>query len=138
MSAPQTYANHTRFDPPFHFVAMPLLLICFIASIVHVVHQPTPPNVLLVPVSFGALLAVVLTRRNPLKVQDRLIRLEETLRMDRLGIPHEGITTDQLVALRFAPDAELAALTARAKAEGLTRKQIKQAIVNWRPDEERL
>lgn len=138
MSAPQSYANHTKFDPPFHFVALPLLLICFIASIVHVVHQPTPPNVLLAPLSFGALVAVVMTRRNPLKVQDRLIRLEETLRMERLGISHAGITTDQFVALRFAPDEELAALTARAKAEGLTRKQIKETIVNWRPDENRL
>jgi hypothetical protein len=138
MSEPQTFKNHVRFDPPFHFVAVPLMLLCFIASIVHVVHQASPANVLLVPLSFASLLTVILTRRSALKAQDRTIRLEETLRMQRLGIDQEGLTLQQIVALRFASDEELAALAKRARTESLSSKQIKQAIVTWRPDYDRV
>ena len=134
----QNYKNHTRFDPKFHFFLLPLCLICFIASILHVVHQPTPPNALLVPVTFALLLIALTARSYAVKVQDRVIRLEENVRLHWMGIDPSGLTLRQMIALRFAPDAELPTLVQRAKTEKLTGKQIKDAIVNWRADLDRV
>lgn len=134
----QNYSNHGRLDPKFHFLAIPLALACFIAAIVHLVHQHTPVNVLLVPVTFVLFLVAGIAREYALKVQDRVIRLEETLRMEKLGVSPAGLSIRQFVALRFASDAELPALTERARTEKLTNKQIKQAITNWRADDERV
>ena len=138
MPEPQNYKNHGRLDPKYHFVAMPLALACFIASIVHVVHQHSPANVLLVPTTLVLFLVVAIARMYSLKVQDRVIRLEETLRMATLGVSPAGLTIRQFVALRFASDAELPALTSRARTEQLTGKQIKQSITNWRADNDRV
>jgi hypothetical protein len=138
MPGPQSFKNHARFDPKFHFFTIPLLLLCFIASILHVWKQFTPPNVLLVPVTFGLLMVAFVARMYALQVQDRLIRLEESLRMERLGVSTAELTIRQFVALRFASDAELPVLTERARAEKLSGKQIKEAIVNWRADYDRV
>jgi hypothetical protein len=138
MPEPQNYKNHGRLDPKYHFLAVPLALACFIASIVHLVHQHSTANVLLVPVTFVVLLLAGIAREYALKVQDRVIRLEETLRMEKLGVSSAGLTIRQFVALRFASDAELPALTERARAEKLTGKQIKQSITNWRADYDRV
>ncbi len=138
MPEPQSYKNHGRLDPKFHFFAIPLALACFIASIFHVVKQHNSANVLLVPVTFLLFLVAGIAREYALKVQDRVIRLEETLRMEKLGVSPAGLTVRQFVALRFASDAELPALTERARTEALTGKQIKQAITNWRADYDRV
>jgi len=143
---PQTYASHGRFHPLFHFVLLPLLLINLIVSIVWLVHElGSGTNWDLLAAITDLVLAVVflilafLVRTNPMKVQDRVIRLEERLRLyallpesQRSRIPE--LTEDQLVGLRFASDEELPALAERAWTEKLTRKEIKKAIVNWRPD----
>jgi hypothetical protein len=136
--AEQSYKNHTRWDPKVHFFLMPLAVAWFIASLFHVSKQHTPPNVLLVAVTFTLAAAILVMRTYSLQVQNRVIRLEEQTRLRWLGVDSTGLTTYQFVALRFASDNEVAALAQRARSESLTPKQIKEAIVTWRPDDERI
>jgi hypothetical protein len=128
---PQTYANHARTDPWFHFFLAPLALIIFIASIVHLVQHPHVWSVVHVVLAFALLVLVFKVRSYPLRVQDRLIRLEERLRLATL-LPEP--LRSRIDELRFASDAEIPALVERALNEKLAPKQIKQAIQNWRPD----
>jgi hypothetical protein len=93
----------------------------------------------LVLVSIAAFLAVFKLRLYPIKVQDRVIRLEERLRLQALAPPewHPQIfrlTEDQLIGLRFAADDEVVELAKQALEHNLTRKQIKERIKSWRPD----
>ena len=135
----QTYANHGRFDPWYHFFLAPISLIIFIASIVHLVRHPRPWGLVHVILAFALVVLVVKLRTYSLKVQDRVIRLEERLRLATL-LPEplrsriNELDIRQLIALRFASDAELPALVERTLNEKLAPKQIKQAIQNWRPD----
>jgi hypothetical protein len=136
---PQNLKNHTKFDPPFHFVLAPLFLANVIVAIVHCFHYPSLMSGWFVVLSIGALLAVFMIRRYALKVQDRVIRLEERLRLAMLlpdakrgMIP--SLTERQLIALRFAGDFELPPLAEKALSENLAPKDIKAAITNWRPD----
>jgi hypothetical protein len=137
--SPQTLANHARFDPPFHFFVAPVFLITFLASIVFLVRHPSIHSGWLVVVTLAALVAVFRIRVYALKVQDRVIRLEERLRLASL-LPEtqrhqiEQLIEGQLIGLRFASDQEVPALVARAVAERLSRADIKKAILIWRPD----
>jgi uncharacterized membrane protein YciS (DUF1049 family) len=92
----------------------------------------------------GLIIAVLFARLFPLGVQDRVIRLEEQMRLARL-LPDDlrdrvgDFTTNQLVGLRFAPDDELPDLARRVLDEGMSdRKAIKQAVKNWRADNQRI
>jgi hypothetical protein len=135
----QSFANHARFDPPFHFFVLPVTLITTIAIIVRAVRQPSSWTLWLVVVAFAAIVAVFKIRLNALKVQDRVIRLEERLRLMSI-LPEamhpriSDLSDDQLIGLRFACDEELPALCRRALDEKLTKKEIKQAVKTWRPD----
>lgn len=138
-ASPQNFSNHTRFDPPFHFFIMPVFAITLIASVVHLVRRPGLHSAWFVVVMLAALAAIFKIRLYALKVQDRVIRLEERLRFASLfdqalrpRIPE--FTESQLIALRFASDAELPALAARALNEKLSAADIKKAIQQWRPD----
>jgi hypothetical protein len=136
---PQTFANHTRFDPLYHFFAVPVFIFCVITAIVHFVTHPGFHAGLLFVVSVAAAIVVSKLRLYPLKVQDRVIRLEERLRMtslfsEPLRSRISELTEGQIVALRFASDAELPKLTERALAEKLSPADIKKAIQSWRPD----
>jgi Family of unknown function (DUF6526) len=138
-STPQSYANHTRRDPPFHFVLLPLTLAAIVLSIIALVQRPGLRSTLGVVLALGLAMAATRARIYALKVQDRVIRLEERLRLAMLlpeaARPRIGeLTESQLIALRFASDAELPALAMRALNEGLTSKQIKSSIQSWRAD----
>jgi len=133
---PQTYANHKRIDPWFHQVGFGLLLLALILAARQLFLGRGAGQMVIV-----LLLAVVLmlTRGYALRVQDRVIRLEETLRLHslldpelRLRIPE--LTRAQFVALRFASDPELSARMAEALQEHLSADAIKRRIQVWRPD----
>jgi hypothetical protein len=138
-STPQFFANHTRFDPSFHFFLLPLGLLAMILSVIHIIHHPSMASTLLVVLAIGFFMIAGKSRGYSLKVQDRVIRLEERLRLAML-MPEAArsrigeLTESQLIALRFASDAELPALAMRALNEGLTNKQIKSSIQSWRGD----
>ena len=137
--SPQNFAHHTRFDPPFHFFILPVFAISLIMTIVHLVRRPSLHSAWLGLVMIAALAAIFKIRLYALKVQDRVIRLEERLRLATLLVPSvrpriPELTEPQLIGLRFASDAELPALTARALNEKLSRDDIKKAVQHWRPD----
>ncbi len=137
---PQTYLNHVRFHPPFHFFLAPGGIVLVILTVINVVRNYQRLDswiLLLTAVLF--FVAVFLLRANALRVQDRLIRLEERLRLGALAPPElqtriGDFTEAQLIALRFASDEELPVLAARALAENMKGKDIKKAIVAWRAD----
>jgi len=137
---PQTYATHTRWHPPFHFFAMPATLTALILAIINVVkHYEVLEAWALVALAAAALVTTFLTRINALKAQDRVIRLEERLRLTAiLGEPLKSrigeLTEGQLIAMRFASDGEVAGLVEKALSAKMPAKDIKKAIVNWRAD----
>ena len=138
-SSPQSFSHHTRYDPLFHFFILPVFVITLIATIVHLVRRPGLHSAWMVVVVIAVLVAVFKIRLYALKVQDRVIRLEERLRLATLLDPSlrpriPEFTEAQLIALRFASDAELPALAARALNEKLAAQDIKKSIQNWRPD----
>jgi hypothetical protein len=137
--APQDFAHHTRWDPLFHFFVIPVFAISVLMTIVHLVRSPGWHSAWVVIAMIALLLAIFKIRLYSLKVQDRVIRLEERVRLATLIDPTlrsriGEITESQLVALRFASDAELPGLAARALNEKLRNADIKKAIVHWRPD----
>lgn len=142
----QSLSNHTRFDPLFHFFLLPVFGLGVVMSVVHLFAHWSEGDskfnfhsVLIVILAFALLTAVLKIRLYSLKVQDRVIRLEERLRLTQLlSEPWRSriseLTEDQLCGLRFESDAELPKLVERTLNEKLSRKQIKQAIQTWRPD----
>jgi hypothetical protein len=139
-NTPQTYANHARTHPPFHFYLLPGALVLLILTVVNVVrHYRRLDAWILVLIGILFPVAVLLIRTNALRVQDRLIRLEERLRLQallsaELGSRLDELTESQLIALRFASDEELPGLVAKVLAGKMQSKDIKKAIVTWRAD----
>jgi hypothetical protein len=136
---PQTLANHARFDPAYHFFIVPVFVITWITTIVELVRHPGLWNAWMIVVATAAAVAVVKIRTYALKVQDRVIRLEERLRLailspQALGTKIPTLTESQLVGLRFASDGEVVELAERSLAQNLSRADIKKAVQHWRPD----
>src|SRR5258707_200795 len=136
---PQFYANHVKYDVVFHFILVPVALILLIWSLVGLFRHPDLFAALHIALVVAFVLILGRIRAFPLGVQDRVIRLEEKLRM--MSVLQEPLRSrigelqdTQLVALRFAPDEELPGLVKRAIEEKLSRTDIKKAIKNWRPD----
>jgi len=139
--AEQNFANHTKIFPPFHFFVLPVLLINLGVQIYWLtVFWITFSGVFGVLLALALILGFLSARRFALSVQDRVIRLEERLRYQRL-LPAdlqpriEEFTVAQLVSLRFASDSELPALARKVLDEKMQeRKAIKQLVKNWKPD----
>ena len=138
----QNFKNHAKMVPGYHYVTLPAILIFLVASVNYFI-QSTAENKYL-----GAclcLLAVIVfllawyARGFALKAQDRAIRAEENFRYHLATgkvFPKE-LTMGQIIALRFASDDEFVALTAKAIADNLSNKQIKELIKNWKADHNR-
>ena len=139
----QTYATHRRYDPLFHVFTFGILAISLLVSLWQLVRSPgfTTAWIFLV---FAALLVLCFkVRLYALKVQDRVIRLEERLRLREL-LPEPlrsrigELTEGQLIGLRFASDGEVADLVKQALDEKLPREEIKKRVQTWRPDDSRV
>jgi len=143
MAKPQSFQSHARYVPQFHFVLGGVLVIHFIWRVVELFKAPSWDAGLNTVMGWAFIQMFLSMRGFPLKVQDRVIRMEEVDRLRRL-MPAEfqpriaEFSCDQLIALRFASDAELPALARRVLDEKLdSRKSIKGLINSWRPDEMR-
>jgi hypothetical protein len=135
----QNLANHSRFDPFFHFFLLPVIVALWIHNVVLLVRHPGWEHLWGLLLVTALAVTAVKTRVYAVKVQDRVIRLEERLRLAAL-LPEPlrsqiaKLSESQLIALRFASDEETPALVQRALSENLSRAGIKKAIKNWQPD----
>lgn len=140
----QNYRNHAKFVPMYHYVLAFILVANVVATAYYAVRDPDVPHVWAVVMAVAVIMIALFARAFALKAQDRVIRLEERLRMrellpaDLTGRIHE-FTADQLIALRFASDAELPTLAATVLRDNVqTRDAIKRMVKHWRADDHRL
>ena len=142
-SKPQNLKNHGKMDPPFHMVFFTVLVVNLVMAISFTIHHFNVFSAWLVIISIAVFIPWVKMRTYPLKVQDRVIRLEERIRLQSLA-PAEWhtqiyrLTEDQLIGLRFAADDEVVELAKQALEANLSRKQIKERIKSWRADNWRI
>lgn len=136
----QSFEKHAQMTPGYHLFAAPLGLAYMIWSIMRLVKTPNVDTAYAMLGSLALVGAIAMVRLSPLRVQDRLIRLEERLRLARLLPadlqPHiEKLRPGQLIALRFAPDAEVVELARKVIANPtMTPKEIKREVKNWKAD----
>ena len=142
--APQSYENHARFVTGYHRVGFPMVALPALFFLVRAFTDFSPTALALALFALGTAICVFYARTFATGVQDRVIRLEEQIRMERLLSPDllprlDEISTRQRVALRFASDGELESLVRRVlQGEVTSAKEIKSAIEEWRPDHERI
>ncbi len=141
----QNFKNHTRYVPLYHFVASLLLLVITIGAFRNF-FQPMDDESRLYNASLIVAISLLLwilywyTRAFAIKAQDRVILLEEKLRHQQLTGKslNSSLHASQIIALRFASDAEFPGLAEKAAAENMNSKSIKQAIKNWKADHQRV
>ena len=139
-SAQQSYKNHARFRPAFHFFVIPVLLVNLVNTLRHLYLAPSLSTAWGVVFGAGLLMLGFLSRVQPLAVQDRVIRLEMRLRLRQILSPDlqariYELTPRQLIAMRFASDDELPELTREVLSGNLsTTKAIKMRVKNWQGD----
>ena len=142
-NTPQTFENHARILPAYHYVAFPLFAVNFFYALYQAVVNFSWEHLLSLGVAIALVLLFFLARIMSLAVQDRVIRLEEQMRMREL-LPADlktrisEFSVKQLVALRFANDAELPALARKVLDDKIAdQKTIKKLVQNWRADHQR-
>lgn len=143
MSEVQNFKNHARMVPLYHYVLFALLTGTLVGSIINFLDVPPEGRYsasLIIALTVALGLTAFFARLFALKAQDRAIRAEENLRHFVLtGKPlNNQLTMRQIIGLRFASDGEFPGLCARAAAEGLSEKDIKQAVTKWRADFDRV
>ena len=137
---PQSYANHRRFFPIFHYFAIPILLANVVVSVIHAIRQPSAFTAWLVVLSLGLVAGILSGRASALIVQNRLIALEMRLRLATSLAPElrtriTELHLRHLIGLRFAGDAELPDLVERClRGELATTDAVKRAVQDWRVD----
>ena len=139
----QSYANHVKLVPLFHYFTLPALFVYFVWSVVQLFRMPSVGNGMTVLLAVTLMVLAVLARVFALRVQDRVIRLEMRLRL-RECLPADlqpkiaDFTVDQLVAMRFASDEELPGLAAQVLRDNVAnRTAIKKMIRSWQADHQR-
>jgi len=138
----QNFKNHAKMVPGYHYVTLPAILIFLIASVNYFIKSTAENKYLgamLVLLSVILVLMAWYLRIFALKAQDRAIRAEENFRyyLATGKVFPKELTMGQIIALRFASDDEFLALTAKAIAEKLSNKQIKELVKNWKADHNR-
>ncbi len=140
MADTQTYQNHVRYFPLFHFVLVPILSLHFIYQAVRLYQEPSLDRAIWVVMCLVFILMILAARAQALKVQDRVIRLEERLRYERLlssalNERSSSLRLSQIIALRFTSDEELPQMVERTlNGEFAKPKEIKLAVRDWRGD----
>lgn len=139
----QDYATHRRFNPLYHFITFPIFAANLVIAGIHLFREPGATTGWAFVVAFGLLAMLGVGRTQALMTQDRIIRLEERLRLQALAPALAGqvdkLNKRQLAALRFASDAELPELARRVLAgEFASSGDIKRAVTTWRPDHMRV
>jgi hypothetical protein len=136
----QSFKSHAKFVPAFHYFVVPVLLINVINSVIRAYHSFNYEHAFGVVLALALLTLAFVARTFALKVQDRVIRLEMRLRLREL-LPADlqfrilDFRPGQLVAMRFASDAELPTLARKVLEENLTdQRSIKSQIQSWQPD----
>lgn len=140
----QTYKTHAKIVPLFHYVALPILLVNILILAYYLVRAPGLPGLWALLMGVALFLGALFGRVFALAAQDRVIRLEERLRMREL-LPAEmkahipEFTRDQVIGLRFASDAELPELAATVLRDNIQKRDdIKKLVKHWRPDHHQL
>ena len=142
---PQTFRSHASVDPFYMSsgLIIALNLVLAIILLIMSLHTQLLLGIWIVALSAVVLILFLKLRAYPLRLQDRIIRLEERIRLEALlseplrkRIPE--LSEDQLIGLRFAPDEEIPSLVELTLDKGLNRRQIKERIQNWRPDHWRI
>lgn len=136
----QTFANHSRLHPMYHYFLLPVVGINAIGAIVKLVRTPSMDSFWGLVMAFALVILTLVARGYPLKAQDRVIRLEERLRMKEILPPDLASRVGELrgihfVALRFCSDAQLPDLVRAVLDEKIDdQKEIKKRIKDWRSD----
>lgn len=139
--AEQSFANHTRIVPLYHYGVFGILGINLLWQLWRLYSHFSADQAMATLVALVLPLMALYPRTFALTVQNRVIRLEERLRLERvlpedLRVPARGLHLGQLIALRFADDEELPELVRWVLAEDVRdRKAIKQRIRSWRADQ---
>jgi hypothetical protein len=138
MAAPatgQSYANH-RQRAPMWLVAFFSAVIALAINLILIFNQPALFTLGLLLTTIALVAAVLMVRGYALRLQDRIIRIEMQARLARLGLDARlpELSAKQIIALRFASDAEMPTLLERAISEALEPDQIKKAVSNWQGD----
>jgi hypothetical protein len=140
MAAPQTYKNHARFRPPFHFFVLPILLVNVGIKVKNLIHEPSLSSTWQVALALALFVGMLMARVMALTAQDRLIQLEQQLRLARILPPDlqdavARLAPRHFIGLRFASNAEVPALIKRILAGELDKtNDIKKAVQDWQPD----